>query len=214
MRRFTILAIFAVVLWGLLFNLSYGDVNVGLTVDEDGIKEFHLSIGSHYGIKQVEVEKVRRRSLPDDEVAVVLFISNRAGVLPIMIADLRHSGLSWMDITFKLGLTAEIYYVAFQSDPGPPYGNAYGHYKNSPKGKWGKIKLVDADIINLVNLKVLAETHNYSPEKIVKLRKSGKPFAKINTDLKKARAEKQKRKDESQKAAGGKSESQKGKDKK
>jgi hypothetical protein len=193
MRRLLFLVAFSLIFSGLNLNTAYCDINVGLAIDNDGIKEFHLSVGSHYGIARVEVEKVRRRSLPDDDVAVVLFIAKRAGMAPIKIADLRLKGLSWMDITLKFGLTAEIYHVAFQADPGPPYGKAYGYYKNTPRKKWGKISLADVDIINLVNLKVLVEQHGVAPTKLLKMKKSGKSFAGINADLKKSKVEKKKR---------------------
>jgi hypothetical protein len=125
-------------------------------------------------------------------MAVVFFISSRLAVSPIIIADLRLSGMSWMEITLKYGLSPEIYYVKFASDPGPPYGNAWGHYRKTPRKKWHQIQLGDVDIINLVNLKFLAEKHQCSPEKIVRMKKQGKSFANMHGEFKKAKAEKKK----------------------
>lgn len=204
MRRAIIPIFISLIFLGLPSKAAYADVEVGVAVDQDGIKEFHLSIGSHYGIAQVDVEKVRRRSLPDDDVAVVLFIARRAAIAPIAVADLRLQGFSWMEITLKLGLNSEIYFVAFQNNPGPPYGKAYGYYKNSPRKDWGKINLADVDIVNLVNLKILVEQHGLAPEKLLEMKKSGKSFARINADLKKSKVEKNKQ-DRSESAKAGKS---------
>jgi hypothetical protein len=194
---------------------SAADVNVGISADRDGIKEFHLSIGTHYGAKEPVIEKVRARSLPGDEMAVVFYVSNRLAVSPIIIADLRLSGRSWMEITLKYGLSPEIYFVKFASDPGPPYGKAWGHYKKTPRKKWHQIQLGDHDIINLVqiqlgdhdiinlvNLKFLAEKHQCSPEKIVRLKKQGKSFANMHGEFKKAKAAKKQKKAATKKASG------------
>jgi hypothetical protein len=194
MRKFPVCMILAIIFMALGPNYSVADVSVGVSADEDGIKEFHLAIGSHYGIARVDVERVREEPLSDDDIAVALFIANRTGRSPIRIAEMRRRGLSWMEITLQLGLNAGIFYVAFQSDPGPPYGNAYGYYKKHPRKKWGDIRLDDRDIINLVNLKILGEQYQVAPEKVVKMKKSGKSFSKINAELKQAKADKGKSK--------------------
>ncbi|UCE65106.1 MAG: hypothetical protein JSU85_09510 [Candidatus Zixiibacteriota bacterium] len=214
MRKFLISLLLPILFAGFTAFDSRADVNVGIAADKDGIREFHLSIGTHYGVKEREIEKVRARSLPDDEMAVVFFLSSRTGISPVVLVDLRLGGISWMDITFRYGLTAELYYVRFASDPGPPYGNAWGHYKKIPRKKWGKIQLADDDIINLVNLKFLAEKHQCSPEKIVRMKKQGKSFANMHTEFKKAKAEKEQKKAIAKKSSDGKAKGKKGKGKK
>jgi len=190
MRKISFLFLLSILFAGFISDVSRADVNVGISADQDGIKEFYLSVGTHYGAREAEIEKVRARSLPDDEMAVVFFLSNRLEMSPLFLVDLRLSGRSWLDITLKYGLSPEIYYVKFASDPGPPYGKAWGHYKNTPRKEWHQIQLGDSDIINLVNLKYLSEKYQCSPEKIVHMRKQGKSFANMNSEFKKAKAEK------------------------
>jgi hypothetical protein len=202
MRKISFLLLLPILLAGLMTDDSRADVNVGISADRDGIKEFYLSVGTHYGARETEIEKVRARSLPDDEMAVVFFLSNRMEVSPLFLVDLRLSGRSWLDITLKYGLSPEIYFVKFASDPGPPYGKAWGHYKNTPRKKWHQIELSDPDIINLVNLKFLAEKYQCSPEKIVRMRKQGKSFANMNSEFKKAKAAKKQNKASAKKASG------------
>ncbi|UCC81243.1 MAG: hypothetical protein JSW64_07775 [Candidatus Zixiibacteriota bacterium] len=214
MRKFLISLLLPILLVSFTALDSRADVNVGITADRDGIKEFHLSIGAHYGVKEREIEKVRARSLPDDEMAVVFFLSSRTGISPIVLVDLRLGGMTWMEITFRYGLTAELYYVKFASDPGPPYGNAWGHYKKTPRKKWGKIRLADDDIVNLVNLRFLAEKHQCSAEKIVKMRKQGKSFASMHGEFKKEKEAKNKKKAVAKKDADDKAKGKKGKGKK
>jgi hypothetical protein len=89
-----------------------------------------------------------------------------------------------MEITTHLGLTAEVFYVPVQGDPGPPYGKAYGHFKNRKKADWGAIRLTDTDIVNFVNLKFISSHYGYSPDEVIKMRQSGKDFVSINTEVK------------------------------
>jgi hypothetical protein len=93
--------------------------------------------------------------------------------------------MNWMDITLHFGLSPEIYYVPVRQ--GPPYGHAYGHYKNHPKGGWRRGDLRDADIVNQVNLKFISEHHKYAPEKVMKYRSEGKSFTTIDRDARQGR---------------------------
>ena len=190
MKRTLIFAVVCFFGFGLMIQNSFADLNIGLSVGDEGVKEFHLSIGSHYGIQEKNVVKIKERSIPDDELVVVFFLAKHAGVAPMIIVDLRHKGNSWMDISTKFGLSTEIYYVQFDSNPGPPYGNAYGHFKNKPKKNWHKITLDDDDIINIVNLKFLTARYKCSPKDVLKLRKQKKSFANINANLKKSKTHK------------------------
>ncbi len=187
MRTRLTLLISLLLLWGgSLYNV-HAQVNIGVKADESGIKEFYLAIGDHYKAPEKEVIIVKERGIPDDDLPVVFFLSKRAGVSPGVIIDLHLGGKSWMDITFHYGLTAEIYYVEVAKVKGPPYGKAYGHFKNKPKKDWKTIKLVDADIVNFVNLRFLSEHYGHSPDEIISMRSKGESFAKINAKVKKAR---------------------------
>lgn len=201
--------------FGLMIQVGKADVNVGLSIGDEGIKQFYLSIGDHYGVQERSVEKVNKRSIPDDELAVVFYLARHSGTTPMTIVDFRLDGKSWMEISNKLGLNAGIYYVPFDADPGPPYGRAYGHFKNKPKKHWHKVMLDDDDIINLVNLKFITSKYNCSPEDVIKLRKQGKNFANINANVKKDKEQKTKVKSSlHKKQSGNKNKDKKGKENK
>ncbi len=167
------------------------DVNVGLSVDDDGIKGFYLAIGEHYTVPEREIVYVRKKCIPDDELPVVFYLAGRSGVSSKRIIELRLSGKSWMEITLYLGFNAGIFHVPFNGNPGPPYGKAYGHFKNKPKKKWKEIHLIDVDIVNLVNLRFMSNYYGCSPEYVVKMRKQGKGFTAINAEAKKQKRQKQ-----------------------
>lgn len=184
MRKLLLPISFAFVLL-LSAGTTQAEVSVGLSVDKDGLKSFHLAIGEHYVTYDKEIEAVRKQNISDEELPLVFFFAKHTGVGKNEIIRLRLKGKSWMDICLQFGYTAELFYVPVKSNPGPPYGKAYGHFKNKNKKKWNEIRLSDAEIIDFVNLKFMSEYYGYSPDEIIKMRAKGKSFIVINGDVKK-----------------------------
>lgn len=169
------------------------EVSASLSVSSGGTS-FYLSIGDYYSVPQQEVIVVRDRHIPDEEIPVVFYLARQANVAPSIIIDLRLKGKSWMEITNIYGFGAEIYYVPVSADVkvGPPYGHAYGYYRNRPKKEWNKISLEDDDIVNLVNLKFITEHYNYPSASVMKMRENNQRFYTISDDLEKHKGENKK----------------------
>lgn len=167
-------------------------VNVGISVGEEGLRGFHLGIGEYFRVPEREVIIIRERRIPDDEIPVVLLIAQRARVAPAAVIDLRRRGRSWLDITIHYGLSPEIYYVYVPDTVrvGPPYGKAYGHFKKKPKKEWRTVVLDDDDVINLVNLKFVSEHYRRPPDEVIRLRSSGKKFVVIHDEVRKEKGRK------------------------
>lgn len=189
MKLTSIISLTAALLTIFVPRYSQAGVDVGLSIQDGELRSFYLAIGDYYRVPEQTLIVVRERHIPDDEVPVVFFIAQQARVSPDVIIKLRLSGKSWMDITFHYGLTAQIFYVPFAVAPGPPYGKAYGYYKNKPKNKWREIRLSDVDVVNFVNLKFVSGYYGYSPDEVVKMRGKGRSFVKINSEVKKSKGE-------------------------
>ncbi len=170
----------------------HAGVDVGLSLDQDGLRSFYLAVGEHYRVPEKEVIVVRERNVSDEELPVVFYLTARTGVAPEAIIKMRLGGKSWMDISFHYGLSAEAFYVPVTGDPGPPYGNAYGHFKHRHRNEWGTIKLADVDIINLVNLRFISEHYGCSPDDVIKMRSKGNNFVGINAEVKKNKGQSKK----------------------
>lgn len=190
------------IIFALIFlsigTYSEAAVDMGISIGDEGLRSFYLSIGEYYRIPEKEVIIVRDKRIPSEEIPVVFFIAKRARVKPATIIDLRLKGMTWWDITLHYHLGPEIYYVPVKESVviGPPYGKAYGHYKKKPKKEWKKIVLGDDDIVNLVNLRFISSHYGYPPEKVIQLREQGKTFIVINEEIKKGKkGEKEKIKD-------------------
>jgi hypothetical protein len=185
MRSLKIVAPLLVIMLWPTANTCRSEVNIGLSLGEDGIKGFYLAIGDHYQVEEKVIVTARKKNLPDEEMPVVFFLARNAAVSPEVIVKLRLGGKSWMEITHHFNLTAELYYVPVERKPGPPYGKAYGHFKNKKKTDWKSIQLSDPDIVNFVNLKFISAHYGYSPDEVITMREKGNSFVDINTAVKK-----------------------------
>jgi len=118
----------------------------------DGLRSFYFAVGNYYQVPERQVDLVRDRALPPDEVPVAFFVAQRAGVNPTVVVDLRRRGVSWADIALHFHFGPDIYYFR----DGPPYGKAYGYWKNHPPR--------DVEVIDAVNIHFLSEYHHVTPD--------------------------------------------------
>lgn len=183
---------------------SKADINAALSITDGRVSSFYLAIGDHYRVPEKEIIFVKKKEIPDDDLAVVFYLSHRASVAPSVIIDLRLGGRTWMEITSHFSLTAEIFHVAIEKASGPPYGKAHGYFKNRNRKEWKSIRLSDSDIVNLVNLRFVSEHYGLSPDAVVKMREQGQSFIAINDKVKKAKAQKQAKKTEDSEKTGNK----------
>ena len=111
------------------------EIDAALSITDGRISSFYLAIGDHYDAPDKDIIFVKKKTIPDDELAVVFYLARRAKVAPSVIVDLRLGGRTWMEITSHFSLNAEIFYVAIEKASGPPYGKAHGtRSRDLPQG--------------------------------------------------------------------------------
>jgi hypothetical protein len=147
------------------------------------IGDFHVAVANYYQVPEREVIVIRERRIPDDEIPVALFIARHAGVPWTRVVDMRLRGASWWDISVRLGVRPDVYYIPVAVAPGPPYGRALGHYKNKHRKQWSTIVLSDGDVVNLVELRFLSEHYRVAPERIIELRGKDRDFVAIHSEV-------------------------------
>lgn len=162
-------------------------MEVGGSVVNGDLNSFYFSMGEYYRVPQRDVIYIHERRIPDYDIPVVLFISQRARVSPSVIVNLRLSGNSWMDISLRYGIGPDVYYVPVQNVYGAPYGRAYGYYQNRNRNEWNRIRLADDDVVNLVNLRFISERYGYAPEEVMRMRSSGRSFETIHDEARRSK---------------------------
>ncbi len=171
-------------------------VDLGISVSDGKLRSFYLAVSDYYRVPGRQVVATKERyHLHDEELPVIYYIAAQARVDPSVIINLRIQGMSWLDVTFHHGLTPEIFYVPVTVKKiGPPYGNAYGHYKKyRTKKEWKKIVLSNYEVIDLVNLRFMSEHYQLKPEVVMEMRSRGKNFVTINEESAKGKQAKDKK---------------------
>lgn len=156
------------------------DVSFGATVQLGDDTDVYLAVSSqYYDQDERDVQKWDRQYKDSDDLAVALFLSRHGHKSPDQVYTLRASGLSWWEIGVRFGVPAETWFVPVKKDPGPPYGNAYGHWKKNGKKSPAKMHLSDSDAQNLVAVRMLHEYYGVSVEVAMEWRSSGRDLKKI-----------------------------------
>lgn len=172
--------VYLVVLFGFLILTSAMEAQGALDLSlQIGTAEATISFvySDYYRVEPAVISRLENKKLSSDDVAVALFLSTRVKVSPEVIATWRIGGSSWANITVRLGLQPDIYFVSIPANVkvGPPYGRAYGYYWKKPK----KFVLTDDEVVNLVQLRVVSEYYGYDPVVVMKWRESGERFDQI-----------------------------------
>ena len=144
-------------------------VNVGMTARSGGHGEFHVAVCEHYRVERDVIVVIQRRGIPDDHMPVVFFMAERCHVAPHVIVDMRLAGKSWMDIALRFHLGADVFHVPVSRVHGPPYGNAFGHFKR-PRAEWAALRIPDDDVVMLVHAKFLSDRYGLSPDDVAEMR--------------------------------------------
>ncbi len=156
------------------------------TGQKEDLCGFIAAVGEYYRIPKTEIVVMRQRGIPTYEIPVVLFIAKRGHVPPEIVTDFRRRDNTWLYTTIRFGLGPEIFYVPVRVPVKDRiYGKAYDYFRLKPQKASKTIVLSDADIVNLVNLKVISEHYDYPPENIIKMRSAGQEFGSIIDEIRK-----------------------------
>ena len=138
------------------------------------------AVAEYFETPAAEVSILADWNMSPDEIPVALFIATRAGVSPEALVALRSSGQSWTELTRRYQVGAGQLHVPFAR---PPTSGllvaAYEQYQGRPPGDWSQVSLSDADIVALVNVRVLSSALGMRPDDVLQRRASAGSFAEV-----------------------------------
>jgi len=141
---------------------------------------YFRAVADFFKLSPTEVSILADWHLSPDEIPVVLFVAHQAGVSPEALVALRTSGKSWSDLARRYQVDASHFYVPLPdtADPGILRA-AYERYRALPAARWGEVSLADADIVALVNVRVLAQTLRRTPAQVIRAAAAGRSFVDV-----------------------------------
>lgn len=121
-------------------------------------RAYYRAVARFFQIPESEVAILGHWNLPADEIPVVLFVARRAGVSSEALVALRRSGRSWPALATSYGIGANALHVPLR-DPGSAGAlrPLYERFAATPVAQWASIALSDADVVALVNVRVLSQ---------------------------------------------------------
>jgi len=165
----------------------------------------------HFGSDQAESNDLARQLAdPRQDLPILLFLAAESGRTTSFILDLRLGGLSWWEIRARLGIAPERVVVALPRDPGPPYGKAWGHYRNhhGHKSAPRSVVLSDPEFSDWIGARVVSRAYDIDVVAVLESRSQGLSLADmvaLQEQRQDAGKPSQKKKNKSNSASAGKS---------
>jgi hypothetical protein len=119
-------------------------------VNDDRQFFLHMAV-TDSGFRRAAIEPVLPRIHVDEDLTVVLFLARESRTPLDVIVRLRSRGLSWSTISRRIRLPHDVLFVGIDQDPGPPYGAAWGRWKQR---HGGTLVLSDRDFTGLVQIQM------------------------------------------------------------
>jgi hypothetical protein len=148
--------------------------------DEEARQAYFGAVADFFELPRSEISILGDWRLPPDEIPVVLFVAGRAGVSAEALTALRRSGTSWHNLAARYRVDAGAFHIPLrESAQAGRLANAFARYRALPPARWSEIRLSDADIVALVNVRLLSEVLGISLEDVLRRAGEGESFVAV-----------------------------------
>ena len=138
---------------------------------------YFRAVGEYFEVPLQEVTIISGWELSPDEVPVVFFLAQRAGVSPDALIGVRRGGRPWAEVASRFGLGPRAFHIPLPDDADlGSLSRAYGEFRRRSPGDWAQVRLEDMDIVALVNLRVLASQTGVAPLQVLRMREQAGSF--------------------------------------
>lgn len=160
--------------WLLAFGAFLVGAEHATAQGGDRSEAYFRAVAEFFQLPRSEVSILSDWRLPAEEIPVVLFIARRAGVSAEALVALRRSGQGWEALSRRYRIDASHLYVPLpESVGGGRLQGAYARYRATAPANWSSVTLGDREILDLVNLRLLAQVLHLAPEIVLRQAGSG-----------------------------------------
>jgi hypothetical protein len=167
----------------IAFLLHRAGVKVSRDVTEQVDSNYYFAAGKYYQASSTELRAIEDSGIPVEEFPVILHASRHGTASSEDVVKERVSGESWGEILSRFGVTPNTFYVPLKTGIGGAPTQPDRFNRDSARNAWKAQSFTDKDIVNLANLKFVAEFHGTPPDSIVALLSNGWTFAAIHGEL-------------------------------
>jgi len=129
---------------------------------------YHEAVARFFEVAREEVDILADWPIPSAEVPVVLFLADQAGISPDAAASARTRGSSWQGLMQRYGVQVSTLYMTLGSGaPLGPLESVYARLDETPRGAWNRLQFTDAEVMGLINLRVLTVALRVPPARVL-----------------------------------------------
>ena len=157
------------------------DVAFGAAVNVNDNTSLFFGVSSRYYAREPRVVETWSQRVPNpDDLSVLMFLSARSGRSLDAVFALRRAGLSWWDVSIRLGVPADVWFVPVDR-PGPPYGKAYGYWRKHGRDTRA-YRVDDRSCRDLVAVRMMHDYYGMPVERAMDLRRDGRRIDSLMGD--------------------------------
>ena len=152
--------------------------------DQTAIDAYHATVGQAFPVSPDEVGILAEWPLQPDEIVVVIFVAQAAGISPDAVASLRGSSSSWASILRTYSVAATSLQIPFpEGTVLGPLEEAYRTFSQTPRSAWSSIDLSDEVVIALVNIRILARQIGVTVSQVLRMWAGEESFVLVHEQI-------------------------------
>ena len=142
------------------------------------------AVGEYFEADQGVVQQVAGILSAPEDLPVVFFVARHAGQDPAVVAGQRAAGQSWLQVMRANRLEPDILHMQVRGFVlSPIFQPIFDKFVEDNPAQWRQAQLTDRDVVNLVNLRFIADQYDYSIYRVMVLRDKGNSYAQINQNV-------------------------------
>ena len=155
----------------------------GVAAQEENVSTrdaYFRAVARYFEVPRDEIDILGQWRLPPDEIPVALFVARWGGVSPDALVALRRSGQAWSDLAARYRVEPGTFHVPIPDGaPAHRLEDAYRQFRQLPAEEWARVRLTDADVVSLVNVRLLAQTLGMAPARILAEAEASESFVDL-----------------------------------
>lgn len=158
----------------------FAQSGLNIHIGEDGIDIEPDTFISHYQAPLDKFTWLDNQNIPSEQWPLLFEIARAGNVSTDRVWELRRGATSWFDVLTALNVSPSYFYYDIQGAENlpPPYGKAYGYYRNHP---YESVRWSDQDMIGLASVKYISESTHKRADQAIGIYQKKPKFIKKQT---------------------------------
>jgi len=126
-------------------------------IGKNGLVVLPDELVNYYQAPPDRVGWLNGAKIPEDQWPLLFELAHAGKVTPDRVWEIRRQQSGWADVLEELGVSPSYFYYEMPNTQrlSPPYGKAYGYYRNHPSET---VRWSDEDLVKLASVRFITES--------------------------------------------------------